>query len=193
VEPHAFQTLVQLLKALAHESRLKLLGLLSDQERSVSELAELLDLKEPTISHHLAKLLELDLVQLRVDGTSHRYRLNAATLQRVSRELFTPQQVASIGDDLVGSVWERKVLQTYLIDGRLTKIPDTRKKRDVILNWLVTQFEIGVRYPEPQLNAIIKQFHPDSATLRRELIGSKLMQRAGGVYWRTEPEVARVV
>jgi hypothetical protein len=36
----------------------------------------------------------------------------------------------------------------------------------------------------PHVNAIIKRYHPDTATLRRELIGNKLMQRENGVYWR---------
>jgi len=189
MEPQAFQTLVQFLKVLAHESRLKLLGLLADREHSVGELAELLDLKEPTVSHHLAKLQELDLVQMRAEGTIHRYRLKAETLQRLNRDLFTPEQVASIAENVVGEAWERKVLQTYLVGGQLTKIPDTRKKRDVILNWLVTHFEEGVRYPEVQVNAIIKRYHPDTATLRRELVGNKLMQRENGVYWRVSPSV----
>ena len=189
MESQAFQTLVQFLKVLAHESRLKLLGLLADREHSVGELAELLDLKEPTVSHHLAKLQELDLVQMRAEGTIHRYRLKVETLQRLSRDLFTPEQVASIAENVVGEAWERKVLQTYLVGGQLTKIPDTRKKRDVILNWLVTHFEEGVRYPEAQVNAIIKRYHPDTATLRRELVGNKLMQRENGVYWRVSPGV----
>jgi hypothetical protein len=45
-----------------------------------------------------------------------------------------------------------------------------------------------VRYSEPQVNAIIKPIHADSATLRRELVGSKLMQRESGFYWRTQGE-----
>src|SRR5215211_471098 len=184
MEPEAFQTLLEFLKVLAHESRLKMLGLLAGREYSVRELAELLDLKEPTISHHLAKLQELDPVQMRAEGTTHRYRLKNETLQRLNRDLFTPEQVASIVDNVVGEPWERKVLQTYLIGNQLTKIPDTRKKRDVVLNWLVTQFEEGVRYPEAQVNAILKRYHPDTATLRRELIGNKLMQRENGIYWR---------
>src|SRR5581483_5968617 len=113
-----------------------------------------------------------------------RYRLKRETLQRISRELFTPEQVATIAENVVSDAWERKVLQTYLIDNQLTKIPETRKKRDVILNWLVTHFEAGIHYPEAQVNKIIKQYHPDTATLRRELVGNKLMQRENGIYWR---------
>ena len=53
----------------------------------------------------------------------------------------------------------------------------------------MTQFEEGVRYTEAQVNAIIKRYHADSATLRRELIGNKLMQRENGFYWRVTTDV----
>ncbi|NJL95437.1 MAG: winged helix-turn-helix transcriptional regulator [Anaerolineae bacterium] len=63
-------TLLQLSKALADESRLRILVLLCQAERSVGELAELLDLKEPTISHHLARLRQVGLVNLRAEAPS---------------------------------------------------------------------------------------------------------------------------
>jgi predicted transcriptional regulator len=44
--------LLDFFKALADESRLKLLGFLGEGERNVSQLAELMGLSEPTISHH---------------------------------------------------------------------------------------------------------------------------------------------
>ena len=72
--------------------------LLAGQERSVKELAGQLNLKEPTVSHHLARLQELGLVRMRPEGTTHRYQLQAATLHRLSRDLFTPTRVASIAD-----------------------------------------------------------------------------------------------
>ena len=177
---------VRHLKLLANESRLKILGLLGQRERSVGELAEILELREPTISHHLAKLLDAGLVSMRRDGTVHFYRLEASTLEGLSRELFTSDQVASVGlED--GDAWERKVLRTYLDGERLTKIPSTRKKRDVILRWLAKQFEHGRDYPEKKVNAVIERHHPDFATLRRELVMSRLMERDRGVYRRSDP------
>ncbi len=178
------QSVLHYLKLLANETRLKLLGLLAHRERSVGEIAEILDLKEPTISHHLAKLSEVGLVEMRPEGTVHFYRLNGEALQRVSRELFTPERVVSLAGQADADAWERKVLRTYLEDGRLSKIPDTRKKRDVVLRWLVTQFEEGRRYTEREVNQVIQRHHPDFATLRRELVGARLMQRESGIYWR---------
>ncbi|MBD2505665.1 DUF2087 domain-containing protein [Anabaena azotica] len=54
----------------------------------------------------------------------------------------------------------------------------------VILKWLANQFSVGVNYPESEVNAILKNYHPDCATLRRELIDNKLMQRSQGIYRR---------
>lgn len=177
-------TAVRHLKLLANESRLKILGLLGQRERSVGELADILDLREPTISHHLAKLLEAGLVAMRREGTVHFYRLEASMLEELSRDLFTSDRVVSVGLE-EGDEWERKVLRTYFDGDRLTKIPGTRKKRDVVLRWLATRFEADRRYAEREVNEIIERYHPDFATLRRELIMSRLMERAGGEYWRT--------
>ena len=60
-----FDRLLNFFKVLSNESRLKLLGILSQTECSVEDLAARLQLKEPTVSHHLNKLKELDLVMMR--------------------------------------------------------------------------------------------------------------------------------
>jgi hypothetical protein len=187
MDPEAFQTLVRFLKSLADESRLKLLGLLAGGEYKVGELAGLLQLKEPTVSHHLARLEALDLVQMRSEGTTHYYRLNAETLRRVSKDLLAPTKIASIADNVMEDQWERGVLNRYMKEGKLTKIPETRKKRNVILKYLVTRFEEGERYPESHINKVLKEYHWDCATLRREMIMTNLMHRERGIYWRTAP------
>lgn len=70
MNPPDLQTLLQFFKVMANESRLKLIGILAQHECSVEELAALLRLKEPTVSHHLAKLKELGLVEMRPDKTT---------------------------------------------------------------------------------------------------------------------------
>lgn len=184
------QNALDTLKLLANEARLRMLGLLADRERSVGELAEIVGLKEPTVSHHLARLSEAGLVRMRAEGTVHLYRLDGERLQRLSRELFTPEKVVSFAGHEQADAWERKVLGTYLEGGRLTKIPDVRKKRDVVLRWLVTHFDEDRRYTEREVNEVIQAVHPDYATLRRELIGLRLMERENGVYRRTKSEPA---
>jgi len=178
-----FQTLLTFFKTLANESRLKLIGLLAQQERSVEELAALLQLKEPTVSHHLTQLKRLDLVQMQPQGNTHLYRLNQEALTALAKAILSSDHTA-FAEGLDGDAWQDKVLHNYLEAGRLREIPASRKKRWVILKWLVNQFEPERTYPEPEVNQILQQFHPDSATLRRELIGYQMMQRQQGQYWR---------
>lgn len=179
-----FDSLLRFFKVLGDESRLRMLGLIAERERSVGELAALLSITEPTASHHLSRLKELNLVQKRRERNTHFHRLNQDALQDLRKVVFTPQAVASMVDTGGGKSPERKVLDTFLDGERLKKIPATRKKREVILRWLVDRFEPGVRYSEKELNALIKRHHPDCATLRRELVASKHMKRDKGVYWR---------
>ncbi|HEV2121439.1 MAG TPA: metalloregulator ArsR/SmtB family transcription factor [Chloroflexota bacterium] len=185
MEPERLNTVVRFFKALADESRLRLLGTLAGQECSVEELASRLGLTPPTVSHHLNKLKELGLVQMQPEGTTHVYRLNPEALREMSKTVLTPEKMASLVDsEEGGEAWERKVLRDFFEGERLKEIPASRKKRSVILKWLASQFEPDRRYPEREVNEIIKRYHPDAATLRRELIGSDLMQREGGIYWR---------
>jgi predicted DNA-binding protein YlxM (UPF0122 family) len=183
-----FQLLLHFFKALADESRLKILGVLANQDCSVEELAVLLQIKEPTISHHLMKLKELDLVSMHPEGNTHFYRLESETLQNLSKKVFTPEKITSLIEDFDSDVWSNRVLQNYT-EGeepiqRLKEIPASRKKRLVIFKWLASKFEEQIQYPERIVNEIIKRYHPDCATLRRELIDYQLMQRENGLYWR---------
>jgi DNA-binding transcriptional ArsR family regulator len=72
--------LLDLLKALADESRLKILRLLGEHEYSVGDLARSVELGEPTVSHHLTRLREVGLVSLRMAGNQRYYRLNGTGL-----------------------------------------------------------------------------------------------------------------
>lgn len=178
--------LLRFLKAIADESRLKILGLIAERELSVKQQAERLGLREPTVSHHLARLVTAGLVTMRPDGNQHFYRLNPAALQAVSKNLRNTDQVKSWADDVEADAFDRKVLATFLQGGRLVEIPAARKKRQVVLRWLADRFEIGRQYSHREVNDIIKTYHDDSATLRRELIASRLMHREGDRYWRLE-------
>lgn len=80
---------------------------------------------------------------------------------------------------------ETKILNTFVQDGRLVRMPARHGKKLVILRWLVERFEPGVYYPERQVNAILQEVDPDYAALRRYLVDAGLMQRDQGIYWRT--------
>ncbi len=161
--------LLAFFKTLADESRLKILGLVSAEERSVGELATLLNLKEPTVSHHLAKLKDLDLVTVRAEGNTRLYRLKPGALEAMNKRLLSMEDIAMWTEDLELSAWDRKVLDNFFDQGRLKEIPAQRKKLDVILRWLAEQFEPGREYSEQEVNDLLRRYHADTATLRREL------------------------
>ncbi len=66
------------LKALAHENRLMILCILSQGEKSVSEIEQILDLRQPTVSQQLARLRMDGLVSARRDGKTIYYSVSSA-------------------------------------------------------------------------------------------------------------------
>lgn len=65
----------ELLGAMCNEKRLMILCQLIDAERSVNELADLLDAAQPTVSQHLALLRRQGLVMSRRQGQTQLYSL----------------------------------------------------------------------------------------------------------------------
>jgi DNA-binding transcriptional ArsR family regulator len=177
---------LEFFKALADASRLRLLGLLATGERSVDELAALLNLRAPTVSHHLSRLRQLGLVQQRADGNLHFYRLDTEVLRELSRDVLSVERVSGFADSLQPDAWQAKVLRDFFDGSRLKEIPASRKKRAVVLQQLATHFRVGERYSEMQINKILLRHHGDPATLRRELVGAGLLQRDHSIYWRPE-------
>lgn len=187
MEPQPPEIMLQFCKAMADESRLKIVGLLSTAEHSVQQLASMLALKEPTVSHHLAVLKQLDLVGMRADGNFRWYRLNDEVLGKISRAVFSRDSIAGLAVSAALGGAERKVLDNFVERERLLEIPVSYKKRLVILRWLIAFFEPDNSYTESQVNAILKLHHHDCATLRREMIGCGMLARDKGIY-RRRPE-----
>ena len=63
-------------KALADETRQKIMKICCCNWLPVNEIVEKLQVTQPTVSHHLAILREADLVEVREDGRQTFYRLN---------------------------------------------------------------------------------------------------------------------
>ncbi len=62
-------------EGIGDSKRLKLLYLVADHPRNVTELTEALDISQPTVSHHLRILRERGLVRTERDGTTIYYSL----------------------------------------------------------------------------------------------------------------------
>jgi len=76
------------------------------------------------------------------------------------------------------------VLRAFVVEGRLTSIPASWAKRRIVLEHVARSFVPGVRYPERDINAVLRAWHPDHAALRRYLVDEELLARDSGVYWR---------
>ena len=180
--------LVTFFKALADSNRLKIVGLLAERSFSVEELAELLQLKPSTVSHHLARLSEARLVRAHSESYYNVYQLDKRMLEEKSRTMFTPGELSNAAAGVDADAYDKKVIRDYTRrDGSLKTLPSQRKKLEAVLRYVVKAFEEGKRYSEKQVNETLARYHEDTATLRRELVGFGLMKRegGGGKYWRT--------
>jgi ArsR family transcriptional regulator len=85
---------VEFAKALADETRQKIMGLVCCQWLSVNEIVEQLNVTQPTVSHHLAILRESGLVKVREEGKQTFYILNQERLASCCGQLviqFAPE------------------------------------------------------------------------------------------------------
>ena len=71
---------VEFAKALADETRQKIMELVCCNWLSVNEIVEQLNVTQPTVSHHLAVLRESGLVKARQEGKQTFYTLNQDSL-----------------------------------------------------------------------------------------------------------------
>lgn len=80
---------------------------------------------------------------------------------------------------------DERVLATFFSDdGRLRALPAPHAKRRVVLHRLAEAFAPNRTYTEPEVNEILRAFHDDVASIRRELIAWKLLARTRGIYRR---------
>ena len=183
--------LLAFFKALADANRLKIVGLLARQSYTVEQLADMLGLGASTVSHHLSKLAEAGLVSATARSYYNDYRLETGRLEQMARRLLATETFPAVAAGVDASASDRKIVSDYLLPGgELKTIPSQRKKLLAILRYIVQAFEPGRHYSEKEVNEILARYHADTASLRRELVGSKLMARAGGGgdYWRVDTD-----
>ena len=185
------ETLLEFLKVLADKSRIRILGILSEKEATVKEIAAELGLKEPTVSVHLALLKSCGLAVMRQQGTSHYYSLRQESIHGLLKDL-SERAKEEMTEDPNYSDFEKRVLRNYFKGGKLLDFPTKQSKQLVIIKRLSQEFRIGAFYNELEVNAILKPIFADFATLRRLLVDWHFMARKDGSYWRTEPEVESI-
>ncbi len=182
------KSLVVLGRALSDLTRIRILGLLAGRPMYGQELAQALDVSPPTLSHHMQALVMAGLVKVRRENNYRYYELDSEGLERlaestqqVAHMVFKPEPLPPKSDE------RARVVATFIRDGRLVSIPTQYKKRRYIMEEIARSFEWGRLYDEKEVNAIMRTFNDDVASLRREMIDQRIMMREDGRYWLVRP------
>ncbi|TFB22771.1 metalloregulator ArsR/SmtB family transcription factor [Filobacillus milosensis] len=176
--------LVNFHKTVGDKTRLRIIGLLKEGGALHGQaIAGKLGLTPPTISHHITKLKEIDIVYQRRDKNTIYYSLNEKKLALLA-EAITRLGDEDMNAELQVTEEEKHNVLNNFIDsnGRLKSIPAQLKKRLIVLEHIIKGLESGKTYPEPEINEHIKKYHEDFATIRREFIMHHFMTRDKGYY-----------
>lgn len=172
-------------KTMGDPTRIKIVYLLASESLHVGAIAGKLGLTAPTISHHLTKLKECNLVYSRKEKNTVYYYLNKKVLSHhgnVLHQFAQGEEGESVmSENLLKE--KQKVMNNFLEkNGRIKTIPSQQKKKLFILEHMVEGLKVGEKYKEKDLNEYIQQFHEDFATLRREFIIHQFMYRENSIY-----------
>jgi hypothetical protein len=165
---------------LADDDRRRVFAALALGGSTLDEVRAATGLTSRRAATALARLVSGDLV-VRSDRGEHVLLGEAFRLAAVAAAPARP------GPDPADVMPEddARILRRYFRGGRLTQIPSQLSRRRVVLDRLAQEFDVGSRYSEPQVNAILRRFHEDVASLRRFLVDEGFLDRAAGEYWRS--------
>ncbi len=165
-------------KTLGDKTRIQIISMLKAGPLHNGAIAGKLGLTPPTISHHLTKLKEIDVIYQRRDKNTIYFHLNESKLKQMAEAI-----IRIGGDDRfeyfdVTIEEKASVVKSFFNrEGMLSHLPAQRKKRLIILEVIARQFDEGRQYAESDVNQVIKRYNSDFATIRRELIMSHFMYR----------------
>jgi len=163
---------VSIFKALGDESRLSIIRMLLEGESYVELIASRLELTSATVSHHLKKLESAGLVEC--------HRTQFYMIYSVKREILGESLLELIGtlpalDD--DTKYKQSIIDAFFEYGRLKALPAQRKKREVVLSYILEPLEAGKSYTEKEMNEHIVKYNDDYCLIRREMIAFGLVKR----------------
>jgi len=185
--------IVQFHKTVGDVTRIRIIALLKNGPLHGQALAGKLGVSPPTVTHHMTKLREADLIYERRDKNTIYFYLNEKSLALQARAILT---VGNGGADASGNSGGEKTLDRMAVlrnfftkDGRLKHLPAQQKKKRIVLEHLIQGLEPHRKYAEKEINEYILKFHEDFATIRREFIMHQYMYREDGIYELNPPEL----
>lgn len=183
--------LVQFHKAVGDVTRIRIIALLQNGPLHGQALAGKLGVTPPTITHHMTKLREADLIYERREKNTIYFHLNEKSLtQQAEAILKIGKNLSSPDDKKEEAVYKTTVLGNFFTkDGALKHLPAQRKKKLIVLEHLIKGLEPNRKYKEKEINEYIRKYHEDFATIRREFIMNHFMYREDGIYELNPPEI----
>jgi hypothetical protein len=174
--------LVEFHKTMGDPTRLRILSLLSNGPLHGQAIAGKLGLTAPTITHHLKKLRDINVVFERRDKNTIYFNLNHSVVKQHSealKQLMEGKEISMVDQT---DEKQKNIANFFTKDGKLKTIPAQRKKKLMVFEHLIKGIEKGKKYEEKEINEYILQFHDDYATIRREFIINHYMYRENGIY-----------
>jgi len=166
---------------LADPARLKVVAALALGAGTIEEVSETSGLPLKDVVHAARRLARAGLV----DRDGHTLTLHADRFGAAAR---AAAEATPAPEPLSDDPAEDAVLSAFVRDGRLASIPAQHSKRRVVLEHLVRVFEPGLRYPEREVDAVLRAWTAggdvDHVTVCRYLVDHQLLAREGGEYWR---------
>lgn len=175
---------LDIFKCLSDSSRLKIINSLMIEPMYVELLAERVGLSTSTVSFHLKKLEDANIVSSKKEQYYTIYTLNEEILSMNLKDLIVDSRKEEEILNEREEKYKKKIIDSFFKYDKLIEIPVQKKKRQIVLEKIVEAFEKDREYTEKEINLIIADFHDDFCTIRRDLIGFGLMERNNGIYKR---------
>lgn len=157
---------IAVFKALADESRLKIISILLEKDSYTEYLASRLNLTPPTITYHMNKLEKAGIVFSTRIQHYIIYSINAEMMEQRIGDFI--KAVIQYDDS---KSYEEKVIDNFFEYGRLKSLPTQIKKREIVVGYIASKFEMNRTYTEKELKSIILDLYDDYCTVKRDLIG----------------------
>ena len=177
---------IRLFKCLSDKSRLQILKSLAIEDMYVERLAERLGITAPTVSFHLKKLADAGAVTSYKSQYYMMYSLKKEIFETSISEILQEKSDEAEAQARRDAQYRQKVINAFFEYGKLKSIPAQHKKERIVLEVIVQAFEFDRIYSEREVNIIIADYHDDFCTIRRDMIGERLLDRDTEGYWRVK-------
>jgi len=177
---------IQILKALSDSSRLMILNSLMEESQCVEELANRMNLAASTVSFHLKKLEQAELVRRTKEQYYVIFRVNEQIFSLTLQEIISFRNNEKPLQQKRLENYRQTVLDTFFKKNKLIRFPSQQKKQRIVLEEISGFFERGSDYTEDNVNQILSGITAEPQRIRLALLKENLLEKVGDVYRRSE-------